>query len=315
MAYSEENKRMVVEAYMAGSTLRQAGLLVGASAQTVANWTKGKTRVLPSKLHGEERKGEILTLYNGGMGQVDVANRLGLTRDIVSAVIKRHGKMRGASEAALLSAHKFVRRTKTINEGAFDVWTPETAWAYGVLAGDGCIVRYKGKVFGVQVAGDLDVVEKVKAVCGSSHTTVQKGGCHVCTMSSMGLARGLMAHGMTPAKSTTVAPPDVAEGLVRHFVRGYWDADGHVGARVMSVSSVSRAMIDFMADRMLSVFGVRPAITLTKRRKKTHNQHYEVKAYSLNAQSFARYVYEGAEQHMRSDRKYERATVLWDFLR
>jgi hypothetical protein len=119
--------------------------------------------------------------------------------------------------------------------------TESKAYWLGFMFADGCIIRRPYGVSGIQVGlniKDKNHLEKFKKDLGSNHPLYEKGKkltpFGVCDMiylcvARVGLAQQLISHGCIPNKTLVLKYPNrssLPEELDRHFIRGYFDADG-----------------------------------------------------------------------------------------
>ncbi len=134
------------------------------------------------------------------------------------------------------------------NEDFFDTINTEAkAYFLGFLYADGCVTySEKGSRLRLHLKDDKDnllLIERFLKEIGSPHKikyqTTKRNfnnngykeyyGIHI-EITNDKLCNDLIKHGCTPRKSLTLEfPTTVPENLIHHFIRGYFDGDGHVG--------------------------------------------------------------------------------------
>ena len=129
---------------------------------------------------------------------------------------------------------QWSRSGRSGNQDAFSSVTAEEAWLIGLIWADGCLVgnRHDGAGGRVELDSvDLDMATEAARIVGSTVREKQQAGrkpIYRVTFSGNPVDR-LEAIGLEQRKSFTAGPPDLADGLVRHFIRGLFDGDGTVG--------------------------------------------------------------------------------------
>jgi hypothetical protein len=205
------------------------------------------------------------------MFPAEIAATLGVSTWVVRSWARAEGILLSKS-AGLVRAYEIGSRrcedqgprSYLLNEGFFEEpLTPSGAWVLGLLFGDGCVCQKKGVPIAVELVGDLDVCEKVTKVLGSDAQVKQLKGCYGVRFYSHRLASSLAAFGVHPAKTYSMEWPSVPEELLRHFVRGFWEADGCVTVGVsygkprlvLSATSCSEAFMKGLHEQVRRVSG------------------------------------------------------------
>lgn len=286
--------------------LRTAGVCrpLGESRKLAAS--KGKGRAF-----GQEVYDQVRMLYAGGFSGSSIDRRLGLTRGAALEIVMRHGESRSVSESVSLAYETGVlingRRHAVDAEVFSRELTPASAWALGVIFGDGCLVRHKGVLHSLEVAGEEDVCCKVACVLGTDAPVRKKGGCWILRVGHGDLVDSLLARGVMPNKSRTMQFPELSEDLVSHFVRGFWDADGSVcwcgGCKpTLTASSMSRLFME-------KILGVVAGVTGTTWKLRPHSSTgiFSVTVSCVMAKKLAAWLWSGSSPENRSDRKFRLA--------
>lgn len=156
---------------------------------------------------------ELHHLYKEGMSQLDLAAYFGVSQYVIWSRMKEYGiKAREKSES---------RRIYSINEDFFKTWTPESAWLYGWLLGDGSLSR--DRLFRFSLGRiDKEVLFKFKYVLDSNHPVVDTNyECHnvVSYMSKVDIYSAELVKDIKHLHYESVPI-----SLFNHFVRGFFEA-------------------------------------------------------------------------------------------
>lgn len=130
------------------------------------------------------------------------------------------------------------------NYSFFKKWSNEMAYVLGFLYADGDIINAKSSRTQYIKFSSIDKVQiaLIKRLLGSKHIiserppkiTTFRNGSYLCKrlyflrIGSRVMYNDLVYLGLTPKKSNTIDFPKVPKKYLNHFVRGYFDGDGHV---------------------------------------------------------------------------------------
>ena len=109
-------------------------------------------------------------------------------------------------------------------------WSATLAYAVGLLATDGCLVRDGRHI--AFVTKDEDLMREWLSCIGHEKLRYARSksrtGTTICRIqvSEVRLYRFLLSIGLTPRKSLTLGGVDVPDQFFDHFVRGLLDGDG-----------------------------------------------------------------------------------------
>jgi intein-encoded DNA endonuclease-like protein len=123
---------------------------------------------------------------------------------------------------------------KKVNKDFFKKWTPEMAYVLGFFAADGYMTANKrGAHFWNIHINDLELLKEIKRVIESEHKISvknRKGGYtgYRIQIGSNEMYEDLYKLGMRQNKTKSLAVPEVPNKYLCHFLRGYFDGDGHV---------------------------------------------------------------------------------------
>ena len=126
----------------------------------------------------------------------------------------------------------------SVNENFFERWTPLMAYILGYLYADGSLENahyLRGKYLRL-TSTDKELVNITKKSLSSKHTIVvipadspNRKIRYFLRIGSHKIYDDLVALGLLPNKSLTMEFPKIDARFLPHFVRGYFDGDGHVG--------------------------------------------------------------------------------------
>ena|SRR3989338_3065769 len=113
------------------------------------------------------------------------------------------------------------------------------AYLLGYFAADGCMLRNnRGAHFIEFTSTDKELLETIRDLLSSSHKISRRASpsksrpnwnpCYRLQIGSKSIYQDLFKLGFTAAKSNTIGFPDIPTKLLPHFIRGYFDGDGHV---------------------------------------------------------------------------------------
>ncbi|HEY8731334.1 MAG TPA: hypothetical protein VIN69_05080 [Candidatus Limnocylindria bacterium] len=180
------------------------------------------------------------------------------------------------------------RRSGTVDTN----WSPTLAYAVGLIATDGCIVRGRTVSF---PSADRELVEILLA-CLQKRNQVsvirtRAGGVAYRTqIGDVAFCRWLMSIGIAPRKSLTIGSIDAPDHLLVPLVRGLLDGDGSIINKVARADtkgrkdyrweylrttfvSASRGHIAWLRDRVHEVLRVDGYIALARGRGGHHDQY------------------------------------------
>ena len=110
-------------------------------------------------------------------------------------------------------------------------WTPELAWAVGIIATDGCLSKDGRHV--TVTSKDVQLLETIRRGLGVNQKIAWKGSGSTSgrtigyiQIGSVELYRWLLSIGITPRKSKTISAVLVPVAYFWDFLRGCFDGDG-----------------------------------------------------------------------------------------
>jgi hypothetical protein len=199
-----------------------------------------------------------------------------------------HRGLRYVRRTALADCRWPVRSTTQLRLA----WSDEMAYVVGLTATDGCLYSKRRKVNFKSmdrplVATYLELLGRTNAV--KSAPTRSGATVYFTEFHDTRLYEWFLSIGLTPRKSLTLGGIDVPDAFLMPLVRGLLDGDGSVinavyradTARrsdyyweylITSFNSVSRAHIEWLRERLLTVAGVDGAVCASRPSDKRRNR-------------------------------------------
>ncbi|MFA6270048.1 MAG: LAGLIDADG family homing endonuclease [Candidatus Paceibacterota bacterium] len=131
---------------------------------------------------------------------------------------------------------------KKVNKDFFKKWTREMAYVLGFFAADGYMtINKRGAHFWNIQINDKDLLEEIKKSIKSEHKISvrikkrkEEKTSYRLQIGSKEMYEDLYNLGMRQNKTKSLTVPKVPDKYFRHFVRGYFDGDGHVWMGVIN---------------------------------------------------------------------------------
>ena len=124
---------------------------------------------------------------------------------------------------------------KSVNKTFFKQWSSEMAYVLGFFAADGYItVNKRGGQFWCISITDGSLLNEIKRIIQSEHKISFRKGIgnernqYRIQIGSIEMCDDLRKLGFTERKTKVLSVPVMPDKYFRHFVRGYFDGDGHV---------------------------------------------------------------------------------------
>lgn len=163
-------------------------------------------------------------------------------------------------------------------------WSPELAWAIGLIATDGNLSP-DGRHLSIP-SKDLDLLESLRSCLGLQNRVVErvngKGHIYRLQWGDRGFYDWLLSIGLTPAKSLTLGPLVVPDEYFADFFRGCIDGDGsilvytdryhaaknerYVYQRLyVSLVSASRPFVEWIQRTVRALVGIQGVVNVKKK--------------------------------------------------
>jgi len=204
-------------------------------------------------------------------------------------------------------------KAKPINEKFFDTWTEESAYVLGFIYADGHLQEEKGAMRLWLHNDDKDILEQMKAAMASESNIYQYGKHHKFCVTNKYLTDRLRELGLTPKKSLTIQFPDVPHEYLRHFIRGYFDGNGHftyedkgTGSRrlVSGITCGSESFINVLSDVLHELGLKRANVGYIDRRSSGRGVYYQMRYYKTDSIRLYHLMYDNATIYMRRKKEY-----------
>lgn len=222
---------------------------------------------------------ELWTLYiEGQLTTTEIGSRLGCSANTVARWLRMLDvpiRPRGPRRD---------RSTRYASPRRAPAWSPETAYAVGLIATDGCLFR-DGRRLSVS-SKDTELLETLRHCLGlRARATAYRNSAgaryyHV-QWSDRSFYEWLTGIGLTPAKSLTLGPLSVPDACFADFLRGCIDGDGsvvvftdryHVRTNdryvyerlVVSLVSASAPFVEWVRDTILRLRGIRGSLSVRR---------------------------------------------------
>ena len=168
----------------------------------------------------KELEGEILKLFKKDKWNMSqISRKVGFSVTTIKDVIERNGR------------DKIIPNKKySVDENYFEkIDTEEKAYWLGFLYADGWI-RYKNEnqIYTGLLISDGDHVEKFAKAIKSNHKITKGNNYYRICIYNRTFSNNLIKHGCMPNKSLIIKYPNLADDLITHFIRGYFDGDGSI---------------------------------------------------------------------------------------
>lgn len=216
-----------------------------------------------------EKQLSLIKDKNDGLKVKELSEKYQIAECTIYNIIKR-----GAKE------YKVANKRYSVNSEYFkDINTEEKAYWLGFLYADGYVrMKYdrSGELKLKLGRKDKEHIELFKKCLESTHPikdlesivvvneVVHKSDVSSVSIYNTEIVQDLYRHGCTNAKTFTIEFPELREDLIRHFIRGYFDGDGHVimtdSKRCVGITSGSydflEALNNVIGDFLGFKFGV-----------------------------------------------------------
>lgn len=245
-------------------------------------------------MRNKEVINKYIVLCNQGKTRNQIAEILGVTlRSVANYRITT-----GVEPAS-------AKRKANLNEDYFSVIdTEEKVYILGFIFADGYLeTDERTLTFNIHEK-DLDILLKIKEAldCGNEVKKSSTKNCVRLHLSSVKLVSDLKKIGISRAKSATIQFPVLKESLYKHFIRGYFDGDGHIGNRQCALVIGSDSFYKGFNDYIKRVFN--------KELYTNDMGSYHRVQFNRRDHNIIKWIYKGSTIYL--DRKYKRYLEYWD---
>ena len=152
---------------------------------------------------------------------------------------------------------KKIIRKANVDENYFEkIDTEDKAYILGFIFADGYIESHERALTFNISKKDIDILYTIKKFtkCGNEIRKSSTKNCIRLYISSKKIVNDLKKLGVTRNKSLSINFPKLDGNLYRHFLRGYFDGDGHIGKRQCVVVIGSKFFLDGFDDLVFKKF-------------------------------------------------------------
>jgi len=202
-----------------------------------------------------------------------------------------------------------IRSQTSINFNAkhkyFDFLNEKSCYWAGFIAADGNVYK---NILSIQLKeDDKNHLKKFKNNLDiKSKILFHNGTCSIKIRSNLLINSLNNNFSITPNKSLTLQPPDnMPKNMIRHYIRGYFDGDGHIGYNnfrkvfVSELYSGSYDILKWILDNIKNNFNTKATV-----RKRKNKNLYRFGFSGNLANKFLDYIYEDTNIYL--DRKYKK---------
>lgn len=242
----------------------------------------------------QQRLQRFIELANEGKSKNEIAEIIGVNRRAVLDYEKKTG----------IKTVKLVRKPN-FNYHYFDeIDTEEKAYILGFIFADGYFEsNERCLTFNINKR-DIDLFDKIRdeLLFKGEYAKSSTKNCIRLHLSSIHTVSALKKHGLSRNKTHKLKMPVLREDLYKHFLRGYFDGDGHVGKRQCTLVIGSKDFLDGFLSFMQSKFN-------NKIYFQKMNKYYRVQ-FNRRDHNIIDWLYEGANISL--DRKMKSYVDNWE---
>lgn len=197
-----------------------------------------------------------------------------------------------------------------INESFFDTHTPESCYWAGFIGADGAVVGKEGNQalsFSLSPI-DAEYLALFTKAAGAGHpirlldrAKYNMADCiYLSIKNRRWIAALLKNFNLTPRKTFTLKPPPLTGDLAMHYIRGFFDGDGHFDPkqRTVEIAGGSKPLLEWIA----ATWKVQTGLYEINGRK---SQLWRIKAGSPTIVELFQSLYKDAPVGLRLERKYQ----------
>jgi intein/homing endonuclease len=267
-------------------------------------------------------------LKSKGHKVINRQNQVSITDDFAKQLLDSGMSLAKIGQAYSLGPDTLAKRLKKIgynivnkqNERGIihnifnSIDSEEKAYWFGFISGDGCIISGNNSVEVTLQLADKDHLVKLKNFIKANNdfTYNTRTNSIRYSFSSKEIRADLITKGCTQKKSLTLKRPNcIPSDLIKHYIRGYFDADGcitftkntkNLYVPVLSIISTEDILLFIKEKTSIPTGKIRLA------NKKGSVLCKEVGFYGKSAIDFLELIYENSNIHL--DRKYSRYKTL-----
>ncbi len=282
-----------------------------------------------------------LLYWDENLSLAEIGKRFNVDRAVVFGYMKRYKiQIRNKSQARKLAAKegRLSMALYEVNEIFFSKWSSKMAWVLGYIYTDGNIHPQAQGTYCLSIPSiDLSLLQNIRKAMNSTHPIKKmeqnQKFIYKIFITRQQINNDLCRLGITPRKSLTISFPNVPDNFLPHFIRGIFDGDGsvffepsrriplRVSSTNGSVSFVPRSnksplRVSFTSgskkfittlESSLHLHAGLPKRTIHKTLRKS--MIYSIRYGHNDSLKFFDYIYAGADESIRLERKYQKFIV------
>lgn len=223
---TDDQMQQIIALYADGLSTATIGAQFGVSDVTIGNWLRRAG--VPRRHNGDTTKRlseatrqVMIARYQAGEYATQLAKEFGVSQAGFSALLQRRK----------IPVHTYGNPGRYQCDHTFFQRIDSEAKAYwlGFLAADGTVMD-RGHIVLILQSRDAEHVTRFRDALGATHpiTAFDNHGypAHKLYIASPAMAADLARYTVTPRKTHTIRWPELCEPWLRHYVRGYVEADG-----------------------------------------------------------------------------------------
>lgn len=207
-------------------------------------------------------------------------------------------------------------RLTEMNENIFDNLNEQSVYVMGFIWANGTLVDNNGYLRVIITNNNKGILEDVARTMKWKGTLFNDRGSYRLTFSNKKPINKLVDYGFIQRKSKLITYPKLPYALQHHFIRGYFDGNGHFSYEqykkgkkrfVSGFTCGSEQFINSLCDVLHKQFGLRKAPI--KFRSNGGGYRYDIKYYVRDTKKLYALIYKDATIYMKRKKNYADAFI------
>lgn len=283
-------------------TIVQISMEQNVSTHTISRWCKRfEINTTYKPYRNKEWLIEQLQKHDGSIRAI--ARETGYCRYSISEWIKRHKIPMDSQKHSVYMLDEEYFNT---------IDTEEKAYFLGFLMADGYMHKDLSHLSLDIQSQDAYILNELKNQLKYTgnirHQEIEnKSDTDTINICSQKLCKSLIFHGIVPLKSgKEILPYTVPENLIKHFIRGFFDGDGHIGnnSLVWDICSLSRNILLSIKEYFEKILDIKEYKLIPYYGPKSTKTLYYYNIYGDSARKVIYHLYEDANLYL--IRKYNK---------
>ncbi len=226
----------VEKKYIKTNSLRKIANFFGCSHETMRCFMLRNNISFKKEINFQKVK----ELFEKGYGRDKIAQICNCHKETVRRILKRHN-------ISIPRKYKY-----SCDTNFFENWSPEMAYVLGFIYADGYLCD---QYFGIPQK-EFSILNKIRNLLKSNHRIYKtKKSQFVFRVYNRKIIEDLKKLGVHQRKSSTIKFPLVPQDYIFHFIRGYFDGDGSIDNRGVSIASCSLSFLKAIQKILTSFYG------------------------------------------------------------